>query len=221
MTVDVREREDVLRRWRQGEERLYPVVTVQPESYEGAIRCVRALVDALAPVPDIDALVTTYGQSSLEDDLRLASLEPLDIPVGVDPQYVRDSAYQFRSRELAQREAEERTDRVIERALRSGERTVILWAHGEDERWPPYRRVEMSLSTGFAVATSTEFDADTMMPVHTLEAFQLDPETGAATDAESVSARREFGDVDAWRAATAELRAALLQIHEEDPDAPA
>ena len=57
------ERDDVLRRWRLGEERLYPVATVRPDLYEAVIGVVRALSDHLSTVPDIDALVVTFRTS--------------------------------------------------------------------------------------------------------------------------------------------------------------
>ena len=45
----VSEREEVERRWRLGEERLYPVATVRPDLYEAVIGIVRSLVDHLRP----------------------------------------------------------------------------------------------------------------------------------------------------------------------------
>jgi hypothetical protein len=53
-------------------------------------------------------------------------------------------------------------------------------------------------------------DDETMMPRFALEALELDPETGAAADAEPLAPRREFADPDEWRAAAAELRRSLL-----------
>ena len=44
----VSERDDVLRRWRLGEERLYPVATVRPDLYQAVIGVVRALMDHLS-----------------------------------------------------------------------------------------------------------------------------------------------------------------------------
>ena len=60
------------------------------------------------------------------------------------------------------------------------------------------------------MAVSTEMDPDTMMPRHSLEAIQLDPETGEAVSNEAIVARREFADADEWRAAIDELRRNIL-----------
>ena len=87
---------------------------------------------------------------------------------------------------------------------------MTIWSEGQQEMWPPYRRVEMSLASGLAVAVSTTMDPETMMPRFALEGLELDPATGEAADAEPIAPRREFTDPDEWRAAAQELRRAIL-----------
>jgi hypothetical protein len=124
---------------------------------------------------------------------------------------VRDAAYQARARQLEVRAAAERTATAIRRAKSAGEPTAVIWSEGDRELWPPYRRVEMSVSSGNAVAVTTVMDPDTMMPRYALEALALDPENGEALpDEEPLSPRREFTDPDEWRAAAEALRATLL-----------
>lgn len=204
------EREDALRRWREAEDRLYPVVTVRADLYEAAIGIVRSLADHLDGVPDLDALVTSYLASTPAADLEAAGIEPDSFPPEIDAGMARDAAYQLRSREVVQRASLEQAQRAIDRARRGGESSVTVWSHGESELWPPYRRVEMSLATGFAVSVSTELDADTMSPMFVVEGLQLDPETGNVAGEAPVAPRREFTDPDAWRSAAADLRQALL-----------
>ena len=202
------ERDDAIVRWRESEGRLYPVVTVRPELYEVAIGVVRSLADHLDGVPDLDALVTSYLASNPAADLEAAGIERGSLPPELDADMVRDAAYQVRSRELVQRASQEGAELAIERARRGGQSTAVLWAKGDDELRPSYRRVEMSLATGFAVSVSTEYNPDTLQPLYVLEGFQLDPDTG--TGAEPLAPRREFDDPDAWKAAAAELRQATL-----------
>ncbi len=204
------EREELERRWRLGEERLYPVATVRPDLYEAVIGIVRSLVDHLQSVPDIDALVVTYRTAVRDAELADAGVAVAEIPPEVDRDLVRDAAYQVRSRELLQRAAAERTETAIRRAKAAGEPTVTIWSEGQQEMWPPYRRVEMSLASGLAVAVSTTMDPETMMPRFALEGLELDPATGEAADAEPIAPRREFTDPDEWRAAAQELRRAIL-----------
>jgi hypothetical protein len=202
------ERDDAIKRWRESEGRLYPVVTVRPELYQAAIGVVRSLADHLGSVPDLDALVTSYLASNPAADLEAAGIERGELPPELEADMMRDAAYQIRSRELAQRASREDTELAIERARRSGEPTATLWANGDNELQPAYRRVEMSLATGFAVSVSTEYNPDTMQPLYVLEGFQLDPDTGGG--AEPLAPRREFDDSDAWTTAAAELRRQLL-----------
>ena len=204
------EREELERRWRLGEERLYPVATVRPDLYEAVIGIVRSLVDHLQSVPDIDALVVTYRTAVRDAELADAGVAVAEIPPEVDRDLVRDAAYQVRSRELLQRAAAERTETAIRRAKAAGEPTVTIWSEGQQEMWPPYRRVEMSLASGLAVAVSTTMDPETMMPRFALEGLELDPATGEAADADPIAPRREFTDPDEWRAAAQELRRAIL-----------
>jgi hypothetical protein len=202
------ERDDAVTRWREAENRLYPVVTVRPELYEAAIGVVRSLADHLGGVPDQDALVTSYLASTASADLAAAEIERTAIPPELEIDVVRDAAYQIRARELTQRAQADGTALAIQRAKKSGDATAILWAHGVDELVPPYRHVEMSLATGFAVSISTEYDPDTLGPLYVLECFQLDPDTGAS--AETIAPRQEFTDAEAWRSAAATLRHSLL-----------
>jgi hypothetical protein len=206
----VSERDEVLRRWRLGEERLYPVATVRPDLYEAVIGIVRSLADHLAPVPDVDALVVTYRTSVRDAELADAGISRDDVSPEVDLDLVRDAAYQVRARELTQRAATEATEAAIRRARAAGEPTATLWSEGERELWPPYRRVEMSLATGHAVSVSVHMDPDTMTPRYALEGLELDPETGEASRAEPIVPRREFSDPDQWRSAADELRRRLL-----------
>ncbi len=202
------ERDDAIGRWRESEDRLYPVVTVRPELYEVAIGVVRSLADHLDGVPDLDALVTSYLASNPAGDLEAAGIERESLPPELEVDMMRDAAYQVRSRELVQRASQEGAELALERARRAGEPTAVLWTNGDNELMPPYRRVEMSLATGFAVSVSAEYNPDTMQPLYVLEGFQLDPDTGAG--AEPLAPRREFDDPDTWKAGAAELRQALL-----------
>lgn len=204
------ERDEVLRRWRLGEERLYPVATVRPDLYEAVVGVVRALDDHLARVPDLDALVITFRESGRDEELAAAGVSLIELSPEIDLDLVRDAAYQMRARELAVRASAEATASAIRRARAAGSPTAVIWAEGERELWPPYRRVEMSVATGRAVAVSTVMDPDTMMPRYAVEGVALDPETGEAVGGEAIAPRREFTDPEQWREAADELRRRLL-----------
>lgn len=202
---------DTIRRWREAEERLYPVVTLRPDLYQVAVGAVRAVADHLGPVPDADALVTTYHTTSTVEDLGAAGIDADALPPEVEAGTVRDAAYQLRRRELEMRAASEQAERAIERARRDGTPTAVVWSGGTNELWPPYRHIEMSIATGFAVAAATELNPETLAPLYVLEGIQLDPDTGVGLDERKLVERQEFHDPEAWRTARAELRQTLLQ----------
>lgn len=201
---------DTIRRWREAEERLYPVVTLRPDLYEVAVGAVRAVADHLGAIPDADALVTSYIATSPTKDLGAAGIDADALPPEVDAVTVRDAAYQLRRRELEMRAASEQADRAIARARREGAPTAVVWTSGANELWPPYRHIEMSISSGFAVAAYTELDPETLGPRYVLEGLQLDPDTGVGVEEQELVPRQEFQDPEAWRSARAELRLSLL-----------
>ena len=204
------DRDEILRAWRLGEERLYPVATVRPDLYEVCVGLVRSLADHLARIPDVDALVITYEHSTRDAEFSEAGVDLSSLAPEIDLSLVRDAAYQVRSRELSGRASVEATEASIQRARNAGEPIAIIWRHGDNELWPPYRRVDMALASGNAVAVSTEMDPDTLTPTYVVEALALDPETGEPTEDQPLAERREFRDPAEWTAAAEELRKALL-----------
>lgn len=204
------EREAALRAWRLGEERLYPVVMVRPETYAALLEPVRALADHLASVPDTDALVTNWRMGDARSDLVAAGIDLPALPPEGDPDMIRDAAYQLRARELHGREAAERAERAIEHARAGHQATVELWGVGEHEMLPGYRHVEMSLATGAAVWSETLMDAESGEPLFTIQAVRLAVDTGEGLDEAPLAEQRTFRSPDDWREALTALRAQIL-----------
>lgn len=186
------------------------MVGSRPDLYEACIGLVRSTVEYLERVPDVDALVTTYLNSAPEPELTEVGVDLTTIPSEIRLELVRDAAYQMRSRQLAQREAVERTRDRIRRARARLEPVATIWTEGDNELWPPYRRIDMSLRTGNAVAVSTSLSPETMTPVFSLEGVVLDPETGEGTGEPPLAPEREYTDPDEWRSAAEALRRDLL-----------
>jgi len=204
------ERDEAVRRWRSGEERLYPIIMVRPDLYERCAMLVRSLTESLEGVPDLDALVATYRVGDVPTDFRRADIDPEDLPPEIDRDLVRDAAYNNRARQILVRAPVEEAARLIRRARSTGEATVVLWSEGQEERAPGYRRIEMAVATGRAVVRRTELDPDLFEPRFIVEAVQLDPETGEGVDDEPLAPPREFTDPERWRSAAGELRSSLL-----------
>src|SRR5439155_2378847 len=89
---------EVLFRWFQAEERLYPVAMVMPERYEAAVRLVGRVTDQLrASCPDLASLVAADGEA-LEMARRLASFDP-ETAADLDLALVAGAACSIRYRE--------------------------------------------------------------------------------------------------------------------------
>jgi hypothetical protein len=91
---------EVLLRWFQAEERLYPVAMVMPERYEAAVKLVGRVAEQLrASCPDMASLVAAEGEA-LEMARRLAEFDP-ETAIDLDLSLVGGAACSIRYRELA------------------------------------------------------------------------------------------------------------------------
>jgi hypothetical protein len=91
---------EVLWRWFQSEERLYPVVMVMPERYETVVSLVGRVAEQLrATCPDVPALAAADA-GALELAQRLASFDPLTASE-IDLSLVAGAACSILYRELA------------------------------------------------------------------------------------------------------------------------
>jgi hypothetical protein len=91
---------DMLYRWFQAEERLYPVAMVMPERYEAVVRLVGRVTEQLrASCPDLPSLVAADGEA-VEIATRLASFDPATA-ADLDMQLIAGAACSIRYRELA------------------------------------------------------------------------------------------------------------------------
>ena len=91
---------EVLWRWFQAEERLYPVVMVMPERYETVVSLVGRVAEQLrATCPDLPALAAADAEA-LEVARRLASFDPETATV-IDMPMIAGAACSIVFRELA------------------------------------------------------------------------------------------------------------------------
>ena len=91
---------ELLSKWFNAEERLYPVAMVMPERYETAVRLVGRVAEQLrASCSDLSSLVAADADS-LEMAQRVASYDPATA-ADVDLSLVAGAACSIRYRELA------------------------------------------------------------------------------------------------------------------------
>lgn len=200
--------DDLVRSWRVAEQKLYPLCLVDPEGYERLVRAVRAVADELAGIGTPEQLVEAYDGRATWTARVVRTAAGRDDPATVD--LVADSGFALRYAELSR---ELREAAVRDRIAAAGERPqwIVLHADGELREDGPavYRRLEMHVPDGTALALSAGLDPETGLTAYRLEAFHLDPRTGqvaAAPAGEHLPPPSSYSDIDEWRAAAAALR---------------
>jgi hypothetical protein len=200
-------RDEIVRRWRIAEERLYPVVMVRPDLYERYISVVRAVADELRAYGTLDELVAAYEQGA-EVIARVVRAQIISTE-GMDLGLVAGAAFSLRHREVAEEMNREEALRRINEARAAGDEWAVVYETGAGgaRLVPPYRRLEMRVADGTALHVFVEIDPDTGGPLFGVEPVQLDPQTGDwVTDAEPLAPRRTFRDPEPWTIAIDELR---------------
>lgn len=200
-------RDELVLAWRRGEERLYPVVMVQPEMYEQYVLLVRAIADELAEVGSEEALAHAYLE---RPDLAREVASHIDLPTfaRMDVALARDAAYCLRHRELVGELQRSEAHSRVERARAGGQEWVAVFEESSHGLQPPYRLVEMHVPSGRAIHSFVEQSLNTGLPVFGVELIRLDPMTGDWIPDVEPTAREEFGDPKAWRERIDALRRA-------------
>jgi len=193
----------LVRRWREDEARLYPVVMVRPDLYERAGLLVRALADELRAHTTEEALAAAYphAQETLRGLLARSGLSTDDVDLGL----VAGAAFGMRHREILSALERRRTLTRIAEARDRGETWVVLHETGRQET-TSYRRLEMRLADGAALHMYIEPDLDTGRPVFGLQRLRLDPTSGDWTGDAEIEDARTFEDVQTWTEAAAYAR---------------
>jgi hypothetical protein len=195
--------------WQAAEQRLYPVIMVQPDLYERAVSMVRVVVDDLAGCSDLAALVAAWGGAAGIVH-RAAGEAGLDLE-GLDPDLIAGAGFSMRYRELAGAAA--RAERLgrIRAAAEAGEAWVEVEKIGSRETagMVPWSWMEMHLPSGAGLRQMVEADPATGAPRYSLEVVPLDPATGdlLPTPGDVVVVPESFEDPTEWAAAVEAKRA--------------
>ena len=198
---------DLLARWRQADERLYPMVMVEPHRYTQVVSVVRAASDQLASETCLDDLVEARRGGRA---VVTRAAEAVGVPLAQvgDIELVADAAFHLRYRELtAQRHRDEVTD-AIAAARARGDHWVVIAESGRQDApaVQPYQRIEMRLADGWALRGWIDVDPYTLAPVHGLDELQLDPRTGAVNGGAAVAESHTYPTREQWEAAWSRRR---------------
>jgi ATP-dependent Clp protease ATP-binding subunit ClpA len=193
----------LVRRWREDEARLYPVVMVRPDLYERAGLIVRALADELRIHTTVEALAAAFPSATQTLNALLARRGlPTD---DVDLALVIGAAFGMRHREILAALERRRILVLIAEARDRGDEWVDLHRTGTPDR-TGYRCLEMHLRTGAALHLFIEPDPATGRPIYGLQQLTLDPATGDPERGREIEDARTFEDEAAWTKAVTGLR---------------
>lgn len=194
---------DLARSWRRAEERLYPIVLVEPDHYARYVKLVRATADHLATCASVEQLAEAHARRGA---YVAAAAQGLGVRAGeVDDELVAGAAFNLRYRELVgEAERDQALARIREAAGAVG--WVVLHERGHHEA-PGYRRLEMHLPGGDGLLVSVDMSPDTGGLLYSVQPMRLDPGTGdPLTASEHVSAPETYESAQPWRDAVARLR---------------
>lgn len=201
---------DLLTRWRQADERLYPIVMVHPELFTQIVSVVRAAADQLASQTCLDDLVEARRRGRA---VVSQAAEAVGIPLERlgDVELVADAAFHLRHRELTAQLRRRAAADTVEAARARGDTWVMVRESGrlQQPAVQPYERIEMRLADGHAVRAWVDVDPDSFAPVYGLDDLRLDRDTGAVVDDTRPVRARTYTTREQWEGARLEWRDAM------------
>lgn len=194
-------------KWRQAEDRYYQSVLTAPELYTAGIQLVRAVVNRLSEVTEVEALLNAYTQ--LEVSHLVAIAEEIDLPRRhfIDYDLARDAAFYLRYREILEAKAQAEVQAKLAEAQAQAEEWVTLYDNETSRQGQTFfQKLEIHLPDGLGLYTSVELDWDKGR-VYVLEPIVLDPATGQPKrGVASPDPKQEFTTRE-------ELAAAVARLH--------
>lgn len=204
---------DVVAGWRRAEERLYPIVMVDPDRYRRLLSVIRATADRLATHASTPDLVAARAQGG---EVVAEVAESVGVPATElgDVELTADAAFSLRHREIIGEDNRRAVRERIAAARARGDAWAVIREYGRQDQpgVQPYERIEMRMADARGLRAAADVDADSYRPLYTLDELILDPTTGQVLDAATSIPTRTFTDRGEWEAAGAEWRAASGSI---------
>jgi hypothetical protein len=202
----------VVARWRRADERLYPVVMVDPARYARILRVVRDTADRLAESVTVEGLVRARRRG---DQLVALSCAAVGVPIESlgDVETVADAAFSLRHREVEiARRRQEIAARILAARTRSDGWVTLDESGLEDQPGLlGFQRTDMRLADGSAIRAAVDVDPDSFRPIYSIEHLRLDPDTGAVAERPVAGNTLIFDDPAPWSAAIAQWRSGAVR----------
>jgi hypothetical protein len=192
-------------RWAADADRAFSSALDRPDVYQRSTRLIGALTDVLRQ--------RSRGLAGLVRDWELreqvlaqaVATDPRLTLEGLDTAAVLGAAFTMRRREAAQESAEDR--RVAFLAGMTGTDWVVVEEEGyaPGDPFVPYRRLEVHVPAGLAIAVSTMPDETMMATTHHVQLLRLQPDTGRLQDIDG-NDPVDFGTAEEREAYVSDLR---------------
>jgi len=197
-----------LKSWRQEEEKFYRSVLNDSELYMSAIRLVRAIVDSLDDITDLNSLVSRYRL--IDSSYVTPIAKALDSPQLVILNYdlAISAAFYLRSREILESKALAETEALVAKAREDGEEWVVIYDYEtQSSGYTFFQRLEMHLSDGISLHIASELDLEKGR-IFSVEPMVLDLKTGRVKqNSDPPDPRQEFATREDLMAKVVRLRA--------------
>ncbi len=192
---------------RQFEDKFYRTVLNEPETYMLGIRLVRAIADSLKPITELDTLIARFQRTGSDDVIPVA--DSLNAPqvILLDYQLALGAAFYLRAQEIQEDNGRVAMRNRIMEAQACGQSWVVVFDYEQTRYGKPFsRRLEVRISDGFSVYSSSELDMNTGL-IYVVEPMWIDLITGKPRqDMMSTEPRQEFATHAAMLEAVAALR---------------
>ena len=164
--------------WRGMEDRFYRSVLHESEMYMLGIRLVRAVAGSLELIDSFPALVARFGHSSVNDVIPVADGLGEPRVVLLDYQLALGAAFYLRAQEIREVQTDASLREQVDAARDQGREWVTL-IDAETRRYGQsfFQKLEMRLSDGFGILTSSELDWEKGR-IYVVEPLLLDPRSG-------------------------------------------
>ena len=192
---------------RKIEDKFYRTVLNDPETYMLAIRLVRAIADSLKSISDLALLIERFQRTSSHDVIPIADALNAPQVILLDYQLALGAAFYLRAQEIQEEYGRAAMQSHITEAQAQGQSWVVVFDYEQTRYGKPFsRRLEMRVSDGFSLYSSSELDIDTGL-VYVVEPMWIDLVTGKQRqDVTLAEPRQEYATHEAMLEAMVFLR---------------
>ncbi len=204
---------DVRAYWSECEQVLFASGGIEPSGYQRTILLIRAAADSLKHINTHEELVAAWERGG--EQVKMAASEKGLALAGLPVLRIAGAAFLLRARELDQLQLARARREAVYKARYFGMEWAILDEDGDIYGGPysAWRRMEMHLSSGYAILSTKQFDPASGAPKFVVSVTRMDPASGILVDAEpGIADWLELGTNDLFVKECARLRTTIAAM---------